>query len=596
MKFLESILDRVAAAPSPRVQAMLLEAAQRDLSRLSEIDSTVAGLANFVSLYIGSQLQLGRLLSDNRCYSNNTTSLQANPVRNSIAHLLQLCLKLEYLFAGLDEKDLAAVKQLKLRTLALQLVYIVRASNLSALALCDNFLLQVESTERYLSETGLPPEQFTSSVFKEMGSLEEAKPGTVARILLPLLQKSIHPPPPRPKTTVRMCQATINTPSANIEVALKFTAGLVMGIPFDAEIFCLQNPNVLRIRVKYPDQQIQLIVPKKSDLRLLPNDAEMGSLSGDKDTNPGNNYRLFTTVLISHQVWTEACYVDISIVLDLSEKESGLVHSAQRLFWITSTRRIIMLNATVSFLRRAKQLPLPGNGTYEDFSKALLITEPDTLQHFLSPYKYITPAYAGDMAANERIAYEYCMNAAKDNVIYAEVRFSPHKSLGEKEYKRLGFAGLEAVVEATIKGLERGEKDFGITIKVLLTAYYGWPYGDQFEILKLCQKYDKVVGMDLCTKQPETGTSDEAPVTAELLFLFEEAKKTGVKTTIHAGEASGPKAIERAKDYYRCDRIGHGYHCVQDPVIYKSCLEEKIHFECCPWSSLSDRSSETKRQ
>ncbi|RZF34460.1 hypothetical protein LSTR_LSTR017034 [Laodelphax striatellus] len=58
-------------------------------------------------------------------------------------------------------------------------------------------------------------------------------------------------------------------------------------------------------------------------------------------------------------------------------------------------------------LVRAKQLPLPGNGTYEDFSKALLITEPDTLQHFLSPYKYITPAYAGDMAANERIAYEY---------------------------------------------------------------------------------------------------------------------------------------------------------------------------------------------
>ncbi|XP_022193594.2 adenosine deaminase [Nilaparvata lugens] len=237
-------------------------------------------------------------------------------------------------------------------------------------------------------------------------------------------------------------------------------------------------------------------------------------------------------------------------------------------------------------LVRSKQLPLPGNGTYEDFSKALLITEPESLHHFLSPYKYITPAYAGDMAANERIAYEYCMNAAKDNIIYAEVRFSPHKSLGEKEYNRLGFAGLEAVVEAVIRGIERGEKDFGITVKVLLTAYYGWSYGDQFEVLKLCQKYDKVVGMDLCTKQPDNGVSDEAPVTAELLFLFEEAKKTGVKTTIHAGEASGPKAIERAKDYYRCDRIGHGYHAVQDPVIYKSCLEEKIHLECCPWSSL----------
>ncbi|XP_039300674.1 integrator complex subunit 4-like, partial [Nilaparvata lugens] len=148
LRFLDSILSRVAAAPSPRVSATLLEAAGRHLATLSDIDATVAGLAHFLSLYIASQLQLGKLLADNRCYSNNTTSLQANPVRNSIAHLLQLCLKLEYLFAGLDEKDVAAVKQLKLRTLALQLVYIVRASNLSALALCDNFLLQVESTER----------------------------------------------------------------------------------------------------------------------------------------------------------------------------------------------------------------------------------------------------------------------------------------------------------------------------------------------------------------------------------------------------------------------------------------------------------------
>lgn len=37
----------------------------------------------------------------------------------------------------------------------------------------------------------------------------------------------------------------------------------------DAEIYGLRDTNTLRLKVKYPDQQTQLIVPCKSDLRLL---------------------------------------------------------------------------------------------------------------------------------------------------------------------------------------------------------------------------------------------------------------------------------------------------------------------------------------
>jgi len=141
------------------------------------------------------------------------------------------------LFVGLKEVDLAAVKQFKLKALALQLVYIVRASNSSALALCEHFLEQVEDTQRfvlfvqfendwsklgfclfavhfrrvcrsyyglsrYLGEQGLQPEPFTASLFKEMGQLEDTKPGPVARSLLPLLQVSSPAPPPRPNIAV----------------------------------------------------------------------------------------------------------------------------------------------------------------------------------------------------------------------------------------------------------------------------------------------------------------------------------------------------------------------------------------------------------
>lgn len=60
------------------------------------------------------------------------------------------CCRLQHLFVGLKEEDLAAVKQFKLKALALQLVYIVRASNSSALALCEHFLEQIEDTQRYV--------------------------------------------------------------------------------------------------------------------------------------------------------------------------------------------------------------------------------------------------------------------------------------------------------------------------------------------------------------------------------------------------------------------------------------------------------------
>lgn len=55
---------------------------------------------------------------------------------------------------------------------------------------------------RYLSEQGLQPEPFTASVFKEMGQLEDTKPGPVARTVLPLLQVSSPAPPPRPNIAV----------------------------------------------------------------------------------------------------------------------------------------------------------------------------------------------------------------------------------------------------------------------------------------------------------------------------------------------------------------------------------------------------------
>jgi len=119
-----------------------------------------------------------------------------------------------------------------------------------------------------------------------------------------------------------MCSAIINEPRPDVDTILKFTAGLVMGIPLDADILNLRDTSTVRIKLKYPDQQTVLIVPRTSDLRHM--DGE--STSTDESTC----FRLLSTVLVSHQVWTEACHVDISLALDVSETQGALGANTRR--------------------------------------------------------------------------------------------------------------------------------------------------------------------------------------------------------------------------------------------------------------------------
>lgn len=60
-------------------------------------------------------------------------------------------------------------------------------SNASALVPCHQFLATVEDCKKELMASDVTPDNFSVSVFKDLAAIEEPKPGTVARIILPLL-------------------------------------------------------------------------------------------------------------------------------------------------------------------------------------------------------------------------------------------------------------------------------------------------------------------------------------------------------------------------------------------------------------------------
>lgn len=112
------------------------------------------------------------------------------------------------------------------------------------------------------------------------------------------------------------------------------TAGLIAALPLYAEIDNLRESQRqdLRIRIKYPDQNVHFVVPRMRDLRrvMTENGAEGKDhtpceTKKNKSNNssnfvffsPENNWKLRTTLLLSHCVWTEASQIDISLCLSV---------------------------------------------------------------------------------------------------------------------------------------------------------------------------------------------------------------------------------------------------------------------------------------
>lgn len=345
--FLQQVLERVSACERRNVtiRMSILETAIGDLKRLSEIEPALSAVAKCISLYVQCQLLFLKVLSNRNWINPSVLSpIQSCTLKSVLEKLLQLTFGLTHQFLGLKPEEIAGFKQLRLRALAVQLVVVIR-SNTSALALCEMFLDQVQSLQKYIEDHNLQSDSFTTAVFQELDALEEPKPGSVARILQPLLQTHACPSfkPHRASGTnenlnntvdlarVRQATATIQEPSGETDSPHRFTAGLVLGVSLDAQIENIENIKTVRVKIKYPDQQVQFILPPLADFR------QQGF----------QNYRLYTTVLLSHSVWSEACHVELSLILDFSDLEGSTKMSAKTAFGTKAEENTIELSKPV---------------------------------------------------------------------------------------------------------------------------------------------------------------------------------------------------------------------------------------------------------
>uniref|UniRef100_A0A914XGR6 adenosine deaminase n=1 Tax=Plectus sambesii TaxID=2011161 RepID=A0A914XGR6_9BILA len=142
---------------------------------------------------------------------------------------------------------------------------------------------------------------------------------------------------------------------------------------------------------------------------------------------------------------------------------------------------------TLIELALKKGIDVKGATNAKELASILQTTKPATLSKVLEAFHIFIPCVIGDAEALERVAYELCEDQAKNGVIYFEARYSPYlKTFDEdvehaKMWKKHGFLAEHQkitpaeVVEAVTRGLTRGEADFGVKARSILSCICGHP-------------------------------------------------------------------------------------------------------------------------
>jgi len=68
--------------------------------------------------------------------------------------------------------------------------------------------------------------------------------------------------------------------------------------------------------------------------------------------------------------------------------------------------------------------------------------------------------------------------------------------------------------------------------------------------------------------------------------VFQDAKKAGLKVTVHAGEAGSADNVKTSIEQLGADRIGHGVRTFEDPAVERMVLERGIPLELNPTSNI----------
>ncbi|XP_027900355.1 integrator complex subunit 4 [Xiphophorus couchianus] len=311
--FLQQSLNRVSTIQNletPGAQD-LLNFTIRDLQRLGELQTELAGAADFCATYLRCQLLLMKALQEKLWNMAVPLCLKQNVTATAAAQqILEETYKLEFLYSSLESREVATIHHVRLQAKALQLVLTARTRPGLDLLIssCEKFLQEIESFQRmFLTELPHLQDSFVDKLLEIMPRLLSCKPVELVKILQTTLRQSGLLQLRLPEQ-IHRATATIIEPTGESDNPLRFTSGLVVALDIDATLEHVQDPqDKVKVQVLYPDGQSHVIHPKPADFR-----------------KPGpTRHRLITQVYLSHTAWTEPSQVEVRLLLAYSSSSSS---------------------------------------------------------------------------------------------------------------------------------------------------------------------------------------------------------------------------------------------------------------------------------
>ncbi len=227
--------------------------------------------------------------------------------------------------------------------------------------------------------------------------------------------------------------------------------------------------------------------------------------------------------------------------------------------------------ATMLDLARRQGIQLPAD-TPDALAAALSVKSAHSLEEYLTKYQ-LTLSVMQTPDALERIAYEFVLDVAAENVRYVEVRYSPllHRPA----------LSLTQAFEAPLAGFARGALETGTKVGVIVCGIRTFPPATSLELAQAAVDYvgHGVVAFDLAGAERGHPAGDHRAA-------FAHAAAHGLACTCHAGEGDGPGSIRDAIHTCGASRIGHGTHLGADPALLAEVAEAQIPLEMCLTSNV----------
>jgi adenosine deaminase len=209
---------------------------------------------------------------------------------------------------------------------------------------------------------------------------------------------------------------------------------------------------------------------------------------------------------------------------------------------------------------------------YADIEAVKLAYQFGNLQEFLDLY------YQGmSVLQTEQDFYDltfaYLKRIHADNVVHTEVMFDPQAHLER------GIA-FETVLNGIERALQQGERDFGISYRLIMSFLRHLSEESAFEALALAEPHlDRIHAAGL-----DSGEKGHPPEKFERVFA--RCRELGLKITVHAGEEGPPDYVWQAIDRLRVDRVDHGTRAMEDFTLVRALVDRGYTLTVCPLSNL----------